>query len=521
MGKINYFVGKGIDLHLTGIEQAQLNRLHLFEKYGERVKIVRFSYSRNAHADAARFGLQESQLCNLFDWLQHAETFDEQPVLLRDVVAPNAEIRSAGVEGEVSAANVVIGRRIVQQVRYTTATQQVQQVLVVDRDGKIANTDSYDSRGFMSRRSLMTKTGKHYADEYFTPAGERVLRVDFNGDSRHGVRQLVLADGTVYHHVAELQAQFLKILIGREPARFFFDRDYQYDMLTRAEFKAEKYMMVHNDHRDYASAMTAAEQAFYDRVHVKYKPTVRPAAYLAELKAPGNLSGVVVATARQKLAIQADFPDLKVPLAVAPVGIADPMPTMVSWSQRDPNLLIAITRISPEKGLLDLIDAFIKIHESHPKAQMEVYGAVSGEIGQGLLAQLHTELLQAGVDDSVVFMGFRKHLDAVYNRAGMMLMTSATEGFNIALEEALSHGVPAVSYDVDYGPRDMITNGVNGLLVPHGDVDGFAQAVGQLLKDRTQQQNLSAGAYRLRSQFSAEHVWSGYVELIQKNKNIL
>lgn len=514
MGKMNYFIGKGIDLHLTGIEQAQLNRLHLFEKYGQRAKIVRFSYSRNAHADAARFGLDESQLCNLFDWLQEAENFDGQPVLLRDVVDSSAEIRLAGVEGELSAANVVVGRRVVSQVRYTTTTQQVQQVLFVDRDGKITHTDSYDSRGFMSRRSFMSKTGKYYADEYFTPAGRSVLRVDFNGDSQHGIRQLKLADGTIFQHPNQLQGRFLQALADREPSRFFFDRGYQHDMLTSTELKGEKFMMVHNDHREYASAATASEQAFYDRVHAPYKPEIQPAAYLHEFEEPGDTAGIIVSTTRQKLAIQADYPDLNVPMAVAPVGIANPMPAVVGWSDRDPNLLIAVTRISPEKGLLDLIDAFIKIHREKSKAHLEVYGATSGDVGQGLLAQMHAELLQVGMDNAVAFMGFRKQLDAVYDHAGMILMTSATEGFNIALEEALSHGVPAVSYDVDYGPRDMITNGVNGLLVPHGNVDGFAQAVEKLLKDNAQQQNLSAGAYRLRSQFSAANVWAGYSELM-------
>lgn len=514
MGKINYFIGKGIDLHLTGIEQAQLNRLHLFEQFGERVKIVRFSYSAQAHADAARFGLADSQLCNLFDWLQNAETFAGQPVLLRDVVEPNAEMRLAGVEGAISAANIFAGRQLVKQVRYTTATQQVQQVLVVDRQGQITHTDSYDSRGFMSRRSLMSKAGKHYADDYFTPAGERVLHVDFNGDSHHGVRQLVLADGTIYQHPTQLQTRFLNVLADRESARFFFDRSYQHEMLTSPDLKGEKYLIVHNDHRDYASAATASEVAFYQRVHAQYQPTKHPAAYLSEFQDPGDLAGIVVSTARQQQAIQADYPALKVPMVVAPVGIADPMPSVVSWSERDSHLLIAVTRISPEKGLLDLIDAFIKIHRADPAAHLEVYGATSGDIGQGLLAQLHAELLQARMDEAVSFMGFRKHLDAVYDRAGLILMTSATEGFNIALEEALSHGVPAVSYDVDYGPRDMITDKVNGLLVPHGDVDGFAQAVEKLLKDNAQQQRLSTGAYRLRVQFSAANVWSGYSKIM-------
>lgn len=514
MEKTSYFIGKGIDLHLTGIEQAQLNRLHLFEQFGQRAKILRFSYSRSAHEDAARFGLHEQQLCNMFDWIQHAQEFRGHVTMLKDLVMPDRQVRLAGVEGEISAANVFGAHGVEKQIRYVTKTQRVQQVLVVDHAGRITHTDSYDSRGFMSRRSLMSHAGKHYADEYFTPAGKVALRVDFNGDDQHGIRQLTVADGNTFQKLAQLESKFLQSLALQSPSCFFFDRAYGHELVVSTEIKGKKFLMVHNDHRDYAAAATAAEVAFYQRVHAHYQPTKHPTAYLPEFADPGDLTGIIVSTTRQLEAIRSDFPDLKVPMAVAPVGIADPMPPVVSWSDRDANLLIAVTRISPEKGLLDLIDAFVKIHRQNPAAHLEVYGAPSGEIGQGLLAQLHAELLQAGIDDAVTFMGFRKHLDAVYNRAGMFLMTSATEGFNIALEEALSHGVPAISYDVDYGPRDMIASGVNGVLIPHGDVGDFAQTVINLLADPVRQKNLSAGAYRLRKQFSAANVWAGYQQLM-------
>jgi poly(glycerol-phosphate) alpha-glucosyltransferase len=65
--------------------------------------------------------------------------------------------------------------------------------------------------------------------------------------------------------------------------------------------------------------------------------------------------------------------------------------------------------------------------------------------------------------------------------AAVLLLTSRFEGQSLAITEALAHGTPAVSYDVAYGPGELIEHGVSGYLVPPGDVAGLSEALSSIL----------------------------------------
>ena len=64
-----------------------------------------------------------------------------------------------------------------------------------------------------------------------------------------------------------------------------------------------------------------------------------------------------------------------------------------------------------------------------------------------------------------------------------MLSTSKMEGFGLAILESLSVGTPVISYDVDYGPSELIQDGFNGYLVPQGDINQMVEKVDQLLNN--------------------------------------
>nr|MBO8492382.1 glycosyltransferase [Staphylococcus aureus] len=78
---------------------------------------------------------------------------------------------------------------------------------------------------------------------------------------------------------------------------------------------------------------------------------------------------------------------------------------------------------------------------------------------------------------------FLSNLDQEYSDAYLSLITSNMEGFSLALLESLAHGVPVISYDVDYGPSELIQDGFNGYLVPPGDINQMVEKVDQLLNN--------------------------------------
>lgn len=88
------------------------------------------------------------------------------------------------------------------------------------------------------------------------------------------------------------------------------------------------------------------------------------------------------------------------------------------------------------------------------------------------------------------------------------------EGFNLAIMEAISHGVIGVTYDVNYGPNDIIQDGINGYIVDYGDYKALAERMIKIFKDKDLMQKLSTQAYESSNRYSDENVWKAWQKLI-------
>ncbi len=93
---------------------------------------------------------------------------------------------------------------------------------------------------------------------------------------------------------------------------------------------------------------------------------------------------------------------------------------------------------------------------------------------------------------AVTFEGFTEEPARVLASAGASLMTSRREGFGLAVAESLAVGTPVVSYDVDYGPAELVADGANGRLVRNGSVGALATALVEALTDLQAWQRMSA-----------------------------
>ena len=170
----------------------------------------------------------------------------------------------------------------------------------------------------------------------------------------------------------------------------------------------------------------------------------------------------------------------------------------VPFQDRDRDLVVMLARLDPAKQLVDAIDAFAEVVEHRPSARLEIYG--EGPDRPNL--QRHIDKLELG--RSITLPGYTKDPDAVYQRAALSLLTSKSEGFGLVLLESLSHGCPVVSYDVKYGPSDIITNGLNGYLVQPRNTHALAMRVIEVLQDEPLRRQLSQRARRLSTRFSHE-----------------
>lgn len=160
--------------------------------------------------------------------------------------------------------------------------------------------------------------------------------------------------------------------------------------------------------------------------------------------------------------------------------------------------LIAIGRLTRQKGFDILLSAFAGIAAGFPEWQLTIMGEGPER------TRLETLRDGLGLSGRVTMPGTRPAPHDILKRADLFVMSSRFEGFGMALAEALACGVPAISFDCPSGPGLIIRHGVDGLLVPPGDEQGLAEAMSQLMSDDARREKMAARAPEVTQRLSLE-----------------
>jgi len=157
-----------------------------------------------------------------------------------------------------------------------------------------------------------------------------------------------------------------------------------------------------------------------------------------------------------------------------------------------------------------LITAFEPLAAKHPQLNLVIYGDGPD---RDKLQQL---IIEKGLEGRVSLPGRVKNLSAHLARADMFVLTSRTEGFPNALCEAMACGLPVVAFACPSGPADIIRHGVDGFLVPPGDVEMLTAKTEELISNNDLMQLFSANASEIVSRFSLEQVLGKWDILIHE-----
>ncbi len=139
-------------------------------------------------------------------------------------------------------------------------------------------------------------------------------------------------------------------------------------------------------------------------------------------------------------------------------------------------------------------------------------------LGEGpLRGALESQIEALGLESRVYLPGGVGNVGDWYARADLYVMSSSFEGFPNTLVEAMAHGCTAVSYDCNTGPRDIIRDGEDGMLVnPVGDVAALTSALDQLMGDDERRERMAQKAIDVRERFSVESVLAMWDDVFSK-----
>jgi glycosyltransferase involved in cell wall biosynthesis len=228
----------------------------------------------------------------------------------------------------------------------------------------------------------------------------------------------------------------------------------------------------------------------------------------------GRLAAVTALTRESSEWLQRYTTARRVP--VIPNAVSWPLPTQAPhvrpdlFLTRQRQVLIAVGRLDVQKGFDWLVAAFSRLAERHPDWDMVI-------LGEGdLRSTLEQQVKMAGLGARVFLPGRVGNVGDWYEHAELYVMSSRFEGFPNTLVEALAYGLPAVSFDCDTGPRDIIRHEVDGLLVAQGDVASLAAALDRLMSDADLRERFARRAVEARERFSMVRIANMWERLFEE-----
>ncbi|GGD05468.1 stealth conserved region 3 domain-containing protein [Nocardioides daphniae] len=185
-------------------------------------------------------------------------------------------------------------------------------------------------------------------------------------------------------------------------------------------------------------------------------------------------------------------------------------PTPAPRATLEEKVFVAAGRLSVEKRFEQMVDAFASIADELPDWRLRIWGEGPRR------ASLEALVRRRGLTGRVELPGSTDDMPTEWARGSVGLLTSRAEGFGLVLQEAMAAGVPVVSYDVPAGPREIITDGVDGYLVPPESRAGLAAAMRHLALDDDVRRTMGAAARLSAQQWSADTLALEWVEVFHR-----
>jgi poly(glycerol-phosphate) alpha-glucosyltransferase len=331
---------------------------------------------------------------------------------------------------------------------------------------EFATEEDHQSDGSVYRTRYLHRSNlEDIAHDYRRPDGSVYLRLPVGPKVRTPGAEVTLVNSAgqpvdSWPGEREWHQQWIMSLAEPE-ARVFIISDSRFSLAHILPMPDERFHVVHLVHNIHVRE----PRQWNSPISTSYGPL---------LQGIGDLDGLVTLTRRQQEDIATRY-GATTNLYVVPNPVdlplrPDPMP------DREKQRFSIVSRLDAQKQLEEAVRVFALVLKEEPDATLDIYGA---GVTRGIIEE---EIAALGVQNSVILRGHDSRARESLWTATGFLMTSRFEGYPLATLESMSHGCPVISYDIKYGPREQISEGVDGFLVEAGDRQGMADRIVELIR---------------------------------------
>lgn len=485
---MNYFIAQNLGVNVTGIEKSQINRLQLFEDAGESAKCIYTNFNPRLHQNAAAFGI-EGKCFSLYDYFQDTIDFDETKRIgwIHRWVNQNG-YRIAYVPKSYDIRIYDENNLFIMYAHFDDETYTSLVYLnYFDRNGQKVKREFYDSRGFLSKINLLRKNQEINTELFLDRSGR--IKIE---------KYYQLSD----EHVNQLNKIVLKNYNDRD---YFFNTEMAFEIFFFDCLFTESDVIFCDRNRTLAEPLSKTKKSLqicsvFHSTHALDQEDVMNSSlkrvYSYVLKHPEKFKRILVSTNQQKDDLIERFPGTLPQIEVIPVGFTGDRSVDTKVKQK--NKIIGVARYSVEKQLLHQIDAVACLVEEFPDIELHLFGFGNEE------KVLKDRINEKNLERNVFIRGFTTNLWEEYASSSLCILTSLIEGFSLALLEAQEASVPIISYNVRYGPGELIKDGQNGFLVEANNQEMLVEKMREYLSNAERQEAMMQASHENAQRYHKE-----------------
>lgn len=498
MRKTPIMIVRSININRGGVTKATIKRANLLaEKYKE-VIILTTLFQQN-HLEILK-ELYETELSNkvkVYNFFEYYKNLNKKRIFKKkkEITIEDKELISVRVEHHKDYSYRYYQDGL--YVNYKRFDEEKRLVFIDVRTDGIARAErrEYDVEGNLVRvRHMDRDTNNPAFDQYYDKNNKCFLSVHLNPKTKKEWSVIAFnSEVKNYKNLNDIQSEWIEKIVTSYNNPVIIAEQRQFDTdLVHLPKSIKKISVIHSSH---------LLEPFNDFNKV--------APYYTRLFDWANkLDNIILLTEEQKNDIQ-KVTDITDKIKVIPHAYNQPE-IVTHEVKRSPFKVVVVARYAEEKRIDEIIKAFKKVVEIIPEATLEVYG--TGPLEKELTKLIKKEKLTK----SVKLKGYTTTPHTKYQEAACSVIISIREGFGMVITESLSAGTPVIAYDFKYGPRDIIKDNENGLIVENGNIEALSEAIIKILSNPELQNEMSKKAFEVKKDFSEERYRKSWLKLLEK-----